>query len=151
MNKLEICKMSKKDICQILLLNCLLNSNSWKQDDYLAILSSTTQNCIVAKINSSVVGFLVFNILVDEIEILQIAVNVNVQRNNIGTTLIKYLYDLANQYSMKKIYLEVASKNISAIAFYNKLGFHDLYIRKKYYLDGDHAIIKEIVLNQATC
>ncbi len=151
MNELEICKMSKNDIDRILLLNNLLSSKSWKHDDYLAMLSSPTQNCIVAKINTSIVGFLAFNIIFDEIEILQIVVDLNIQRNNIGTALIKYLYKLASQYNVKKIYLEVASNNITAIAFYDKLGFKDLYIRKNYYSDGDHAVIKEIVFNEATC
>jgi ribosomal-protein-alanine N-acetyltransferase len=147
MSELKISIMSKNDITAILCLNNLLTSRPWYLEDYLSMLSNGTQKCIVAKINAQVVGFLSCNIVLDEIEILQIAVAQNLHRNFIGTTLMRYIFTVADNLKVLKIYLEVSSKNYQAISFYNKLGFKDAYIRKNYYASGEDAIIKEIVFN----
>jgi ribosomal-protein-alanine N-acetyltransferase len=38
-------------------------------------------------------------------------------------------------------YLEVRESNYAAIKLYKKAGFIDLYKRKKYYRDGENAIV----------
>ena len=43
--------------------------------------------------------------------------------------------------SLNNITLEVDINNNKAISLYHKLGFYDISIRKKYYLNGNDALL----------
>jgi [ribosomal protein S18]-alanine N-acetyltransferase len=44
----------------------------------------------------------------------------------------------------KSVYLEVSDQNLRAIAFYRKLGFHELHRVSGYYSDGSSALMMEL-------
>ena len=48
---------------------------------------------------------------------------------------------------VNKVFLEVRSSNISAIALYEKKGYTKISVRKKYYADGEDALVmvKELI------
>ena len=50
----------------------------------------------------------------------------------------KFIKDYPN---LKKIFLEVRKSNIPAINAYKKAGFNQISVRKKYYSDGEDALI----------
>jgi len=77
------------------------------------------------------------------LEILNICVDKACQSKGIGTKMIgevlKYFY-LKNATS---VILEVRESNIRAIHVYEKLGFKNISIRKKYYSNGENAIVMQ--------
>ena len=77
-----------------------------------------------------VVGFIVFYLVKDEIEIIKIGIMKSCQRKNYGSLIINKIKKLNN---IKKIFLEVSVKKTQAINFYLKNGFKKIGIRKAYY------------------
>ena len=53
--------------------------------------------------------------------------------------LIKYCEKL----NIKKLLLEVSRSNLTAEKFYSSFNFSTVGIRKNYYKDGSHALLKE--------
>jgi ribosomal-protein-alanine N-acetyltransferase len=138
--------ISQDDIPEILILSHCLGTRSWAHSDYLEVISSSNMHGLIIKLESKMIAFVIYTVTVDEMEILQIVVHPEYQGQQIGSRIMRFLFESCREKSLKKIYLEVASSNNSAIAFYNKFGFKDVHIRHKYYFNGDSAIIKEIVL-----
>ena len=48
---------------------------------------------------------------------------------------------LKKDYGVDEIFLEVRPTNSSAIKLYEKLGFENISVRKKYYSDGEDAMV----------
>lgn len=93
----------------------------------------------VYKEKNNLKGFIHIQNGLDIIDILNIVVDPVYQNQGIGSKLITYIYE---KNKPKKLMLEVRTKNITAINFYQKNQFNILNIRKNYYQDDD-AIIME--------
>jgi len=116
-----------------------------------ATLSSTlnenTYYYFVAKKNNTVVGYLSAELLVDHFDLLSIAVDNNYRRQSIASCLLNKLLDLCDEIKITDIFLEVRQNNLSAISFYEKIGFEKISVRKNYYTDtNEDAYIYKIVV-----
>ena len=116
-----------------------------------ATLSSTLNENMyyyfIAKINDTVVGYLSAELLVDHFDLLAIAVDKKFRRQNVATNLLNKLFNLCGELKITDIFLEVRQNNLSAISFYEKVGFEKISIRKNYYTDTneDAYIYKKMV------
>ena len=88
-------------------------------------------------VHKKIVGFLCIKKNVDYAELLQICVDINCQRQKIATQLI----DFALSECKTDLKLEVRLSNLKAIALYEKMGFVKEGLRKKYYADGEDAVL----------
>lgn len=98
-------------------------------EDYKLIFNNTSK-CYVYVKDRKVVGFVLFNILSDEVEITDIAVMKEYQRLGIASEIIKFIDDYARNLNVKKIILECRK---AVVSFYEKNEFSIYNIRKKYY------------------
>lgn len=64
----------------------------------------------------------------------------------IGSKLLEEIFKIAKQVNAKVITLEVNKKNIPAIKLYQKYGFKQIGLRKKYYNNIDDALLLGTVL-----
>ena len=88
------------------------------------------------------VGFLIYQLLYENAEIIDIFVEEKYRNNKIGKALISKM--LENK-EIKKITLEVKKDNKNAILLYNSLGFKPVSIRKGYYNGIDaYLMLKEV-------
>ena len=88
---------------------------------------------------SNLAGYLLATIVVDEAEILSIAVSVHYQKCGRGAGLLgHFLAHLAAQ-NVKTVFLEVAADNVPALTLYYRHGFVEFGRRASYYKrpDGD--------------
>lgn len=113
-------------------------SESWNAAQFESSLSSPSSFFFVAKELDEIVGFLVVQDNFDDINLLLIATKESFKRKGIGKALICALEKLN-----KKIWLEVRESNTSAQKFYEFCKFTPKYVRKKYYSNGENAIIFE--------
>ena len=98
-------------------------------NDYTFILSY--------KENDKYVGFLIYQLLYEAAEIIDIFVLDEYRNKGIGKALINKM--LENK-QIEKVTLEVKKDNKNAIMLYNSLGFKPVSIRKGYY-EGVDAIL----------
>ena len=83
-------------------------------------------------------AFLVYRRLVDETEILNLAVSPEVRRRGVATALVRHLADM----HLGDVLLEVRASNTAARALYRSLGFVEQGLRKGYYRDPvDDALL----------
>lgn len=102
-------------------------------------ISSPISVFIVARLNNDIVGY----IIVYGDDIISIAVSENCRRAGVGSKLLKSVLTQRTE-----LFLEVRESNINAITFYKNYGFNSVGIRKKYYPDGENAIIMSYINNE---
>lgn len=73
--------------------------------------------------------------------IISIAVLKEHRRRGIAYQLMESVTDALRMKNIQEIFLEVRESNQSAINLYQKLGYQQIKISKRYYHDGESAII----------
>jgi ribosomal-protein-alanine N-acetyltransferase len=90
----------------------------------------------------SIVGYLVFWLIIDEMHILNLAVSPCYRRQGIARSLIIEAIRLVHAKHCQTAWLEVRPSNRAALSLYQSLGFEQVMTRKKYYSDnGEDAFI----------
>ena len=94
-------------------------------------------------ISNLVIGICVFQVVLDEAQINYFVVNKKFREKGFGSYLMTYLINKCEKLNLKKILLEVSQGNDIAERFYSRFDFSTVGIRKNYYRDGSHALLKE--------
>ncbi len=121
----------------------------WSKDSFHAELSHSYSHLWIAKSSKtdSIVGFICFWVLWDEMHILNVAVRKKFQGKGIGSLLLKKAIQYAIKKGLEWIGLEVRETNIKAIRLYEKFGFQKQGRRPRYYYDtGEDAILMALKL-----
>ncbi|MBX7149771.1 ribosomal protein S18-alanine N-acetyltransferase [bacterium] len=87
------------------------------------------------------VAFVDYRFYADEVHIIHIAVGPEHHRQGIGLTLLNYL---KQQYPGCPIFLELRASNLKALWLYQRAGFKQDGVRKKYYSDGEDALLMSL-------
>ena len=90
-----------------------------------------------------VIGICVFQVVLDEAQINYFVVNKKFRKKGFGSYLMRYLIKKCEKLNLKKLLLEVSHSNVTAEGFYSRFDFFTVGIRKNYYKDGSHALLKE--------
>ena len=92
-----------------------------------------TSRILVAKIDNTVVGYITYSVVLDEVQIANIATHPDYRRRGIGEKLLMHLYNESMSENMFVITLEVRESNEPAIRLYEKCGYCEVGRRKNYY------------------
>ncbi len=90
-----------------------------------------------------VIGICVFQVVLDEAQINYFVVNQKFRKKGFGSFLMSYLIKKCEKLNLNKLMLEVSLSNVTAESFYSRFDFSTVGIRKNYYKDGSHALLKE--------
>lgn len=93
-----------------------------------------------------VVGYLLAWKVVDELQLLNVAVAPSHRRRGVGRALVVELLARGRAEAIARVLLEVRASNAAALALYGSLGFVRFNLRAGYYADGEDAIEMERVL-----
>ena len=133
-------KINKTELAQIYEISKeQFNEESWNLSQFESSYNLPSSIFLVIKESEKVVSFILAMDLIDSINLLLIATKENYKRRGFSKQLINCL----KQYN-KKIWLEVKEGNSPARKLYEGLGFKEIYTRKKYYSNGENAIIYEL-------
>ena len=78
-------------------------------------------------------GFAMSRLVVDEAEILTVAVAPSARRAGLATLLLQHHLGRLSAAGAKKVFLEVAEDNVPAIRLYRRHGFDEIARRTAYY------------------
>lgn len=111
------------------------------KENYSPIISEFTKKYSYTVDNENA-GFIIFDIIYDRCEIIDVYTVEKFRNMGIATKLIN---EIINDYEINNITLEVSVDNCVAIKLYEKLGFKSVTLRKEYY-DGTDAflMLKEV-------
>lgn len=116
---------------------------AWPIEQFREEIGIKTRNFLIAEDDGEVIAYA--GAFLPNIggtgDIMTIAVNPKYRRKGIATYLIHELENWTKSKGGESMMLEVATKNIDAIALYSKLGYVKLNIRKNYYGYGKDAQI----------
>ena len=115
--------------------------NFWSYNVLKQELVNQNTTYIIAKEISEVVGFAGISICLDEATLNNIVVKKSCRGKGIGGELLESLIELCSNMNMKLLTLEVNTQNTPAIKLYEKFGFKNQGIRKKYYNNTQDAFI----------
>ena len=82
---------------------------------------------------AQMIGFGVLSIVLDESEVLDVALHPEYQGAGYGKILIQFLSNKARENGAKKMYLEVGVTNEVALHIYYQLKFQKIAFRRGYY------------------
>ena len=139
-----ISKLTKEDICQVVLLEEKFLGETLGEEMLNAELNNSAMCFLSAKEDEKVLGYIGAYVIEDSMEILNFVVDETYQRLGIGTLLFNTLLNMYDK--TKSIVLEVRYNNEKGISFYKKNNFNVISMRKHYYKNGDNALVmmKEI-------
>ena len=118
-------------------------SDPWSLNALEGVTNASNFFGLVIEENDIVVGYVGANSVLDEGEILLVAVDSNCRGKGYGKALVNTLLDEFSSKDIKVVFLEVRKSNATAIACYQKCGFYKIAERARYYRDGEDAIIME--------
>ena len=96
-----------------------------------AVLDYIKGDCYFVFVTDGGFGAVMVNC--DTADLLDIAVEPDMQRQGIGSRLMQFMVDECVSRGIKEIFLEVRATNQSAVALYKKFGFEHISVRKNYY------------------
>lgn len=110
----------------------------WTKEQIADEMANGATDFFVARNESEeVVGYVNATAVIDEAEVGNIAVVESMRRRGVGKALMEKLLATLTARGVKRVFLCVDKKNISAIALYEKFGFAPMRERKRYYGDSD--------------
>ena len=126
-------KMNATHVPQIAELEKLCFSDPWSEKSIETELSCRLSVWLVALEGEQVVGYVGSQTVIDESDMMNIAVHPDFRRRGIAEALVADLEAALRQRGSRALTLEVRDSNASAIALYEKLGFSQVGLRKNYY------------------
>ena len=132
--------LSDADIDQIVCLQESCFPDGWDKRMLIDGLNSGNLLGITAKQNGELCGFVTYSVNSDFAEINDILVSPKNRKQGLGKHLLQRLEDNIKTQT-QKIFLEVRESNFPAINLYKRQGFIQASIRKKYYQDGENALV----------
>ena len=129
-------EMTLSDVAAVCAIEQQVQPQPWTQGNFSDALRSGYR-CVVDEIDSEIVSYAVLMPVVDEAELLTIAVAPSQQRNGLGGLMLREIIASAAAQQLRKIFLEVRVSNAAAIALYRASGFVEIGLRRGYYQNAE--------------
>ncbi|VVM17823.1 Isocitrate dehydrogenase [NADP] (EC [uncultured Gammaproteobacteria bacterium] len=131
-----------QDIEDVLVIERLAYKIPWNKAKFTHSLHNpNTVACLIFKDNQ-VLGYSIALRASKVADLLNICIHPDYQHQGLGKKLFVYQLQASG---VKEVFIEVRTSNHSALSFYKKLRFEAINTRKKYYSDGEDAIILRFI------
>lgn len=130
-------KMCLEDVDGVMEVDRDCFSIPWSKESFLMELESSLSTYVVAVDDEGVLGYGGFYMVLDQVEITNIAVIGKVRGRGIGKSILEALIKLAVLGGGKVVNLDVRASNEAAKALYYSYGFKMVGMRRGYYQKPD--------------
>ena len=130
---MKIIPMNESHVAQVAALEKQCFSDPWSENSVASELSNPLSLWLIAEEDGAVCGYVGSQTVLDETDMMNIAVHPDCRRKGIAAALITELVSRLKARGSRVLRLEVRESNFSAIALYEALGFTQLGLRKNYY------------------
>ncbi|MFE3447684.1 ribosomal protein S18-alanine N-acetyltransferase [Nonomuraea sp. NPDC059194] len=100
-----------------------------------------TRHYVVAVDGDLIIGYAGLAVAADQADVQTIAVLSERQGEGVGSAMLTELLDEARRRAAQEIFLEVRADNPRARSVYERFGFEEIGVRRRYYDDGTDAIM----------
>ena len=126
-------KMNASHVPQIARLEKICFSDPWSEKSIASELDNKLAFWLVAVEGETVAGYIGSQTVMEETDMMNVAVHPDYRRQGIAESLINGLVEQLKAMGSRCLTLEVRASNAPAIALYEKLGFSEIGRRKNYY------------------
>ena len=130
---MEITAMRSDHVAQIAALEKLCFSMPWSERSVASELQNPLSLWLVAEENGRVLGYVGSQTVLDESDMLNLAVLPECRRGGVGRALVTALCAALHSRGSRCLTLEVRDSNAAARALYTALGFREIGRRPRYY------------------
>lgn len=130
---MEIIPMTRQHVAQVAVLEKQCFSAPWSEASVAGELDNPLSVWLVCEDQGRVLGYVGSQTVLDETDMMNIAVLPEARRAGIGERLILSLIELLKDRGSRSLALEVRASNTPAISLYKKLGFLQVGRRPNYY------------------
>jgi len=138
--------MAEADLEQVLSIEMRSFPHPWLRQHFIDELNSPYAFPISAFDGSGrLVGYICLMLLLDEGHIMNVAVDPDLRGSGVGRALVQKVLDDCREAGASFVSLEVRESNLPAISLYRNMGFAVVGKRKRYYENGEDALMMEYV------
>ena len=128
--------MTQSDIANVLKIESAAQLFPWTHRMFESSLQAGNQAWVLT-IEGRLIAYAVWREVLDEAELLTIAVDLSFQGQGYGKKMFSFMREKFQVKKIDQCFLEVAETNVQALNFYTQLGFIEIDQRKNYYQPGD--------------
>jgi len=140
--------MTVEDLDSVIAIESEIYPHPWTRGNFGDSVSAG-YHCWIMEQGGAIVGYGVMMIAAGEAHLLNLSIAAESQRRGLGRELLNFLIQLARDYFVRKIYLEVRPSNLAGRRLYAGAGFAEIATRNGYYpaqRGREDAVIMELVL-----
>lgn len=131
--------MVAEDLDTITDLEQRIFTDAWSKRSFEAELSNKYSFPLVLESEGKIAGYAVVWHIYNEIHIANFAIHPDYRRMGLGKRLMQHILEKFDRADFA--FLEVRKSNLPALRLYESFGFKTLNVRKKYYRDGEDALV----------
>ena len=128
-----ITNMRQEHVAQVAALEKLCFSDPWSENSVASELNNPLSLWLVALDGETVAGYVGSQTVMDESDMMNVAVHPDFRKQGIATALVLGLVEELRKKGSHCLTLEVRASNENAISVYRKLDFQEVGRRKNYY------------------
>ncbi len=126
-------RMKELDLDVVMAIERASFSTPWSRGNFRNLLVRGDADLWVAVVEEAVVGYAVVWYVLPEAELGNLAVDAGWRRQGLGRTLLDWVLTRADDRGAERIFLEVRVSNRHAQGLYERRGFIQVGIRRRYY------------------
>ena len=131
----------ERDVSEIARIEALSFKTPWSAEMILSEMKELFSHFTVATQDEKIIGYFGYLHILDELHILNVAVDPDHRERGVGKRMMARLLEEARALSARAVTLEVRESNQSAIRLYERVGFVFVGVRPRYYTDKENALI----------
>lgn len=117
---------------------------AWSQSQLSGLMMTSGSWLVALDVDGAVAGFAVVRFLLDEAELMLLAISPAFRGRGLGRKLLDEVIEEAGRRNMSRIFLEMRSDNEPALLLYEGAGFLPVGKRRGYYRGSD-GILRDAV------
>jgi ribosomal-protein-alanine N-acetyltransferase len=126
--------MQVADVARVAAIEAASFSSAWKPHTFISLLdTSGPELWVLEHPEDGVIGYFVLWCVMDQAELANIAVADGHRGHGLGAVLFERMLDVGRKRGVTSVYLEVRASNEAAIGLYERFGFTQIGVRKRYY------------------
>ena len=132
--KMMIVSMTSANVAQVAELERIcFGTEAWSEKSVASELNNPLSFWLVAVDGDNVAGYVGSQTVMDESDMMNVAVHPDYRRQGIGQALVTALVETLKEWGSHCLTLEVRASNVPAIGLYQKMGFMEAGRRRNYY------------------
>jgi ribosomal-protein-alanine N-acetyltransferase len=131
------------DLPALLILERRCYPNPWSEAQFRAELANPHARIDLCRVTGHLAGYHCWWYLFGELHVLNLATAAEWRRRGVAAALLQAALADTRGQGLERAFLEVRAVNAGAIALYHRFGFRITGRRRRYYPDGEDALLLE--------